>query len=70
MNLLNYLGPAKNELELAIKQCGFETLEDFMKGKAGDDLSQDARVSYHLGRVNLIAEILEELKQTIGDEEE
>ena len=70
MNLINYLGPAKNELELAVKQSGYESLEDFMEGKAGEDLSLDARVSYHLGRVNLIAEMLQEIRLTLEDEPE
>ena len=61
MNLLNYLGPAKNELDLAVKQAGYNSLEDFMKDKVNSELPPVARVAYHLGRINLIAEMLEQL---------
>tara|TARA_R110000737_G_scaffold346644_2_gene376683 strand:+ start:504 stop:752 length:249 start_codon:yes stop_codon:yes gene_type:complete len=69
MNLLNYLGPAKNELDLAVKQAGYNSLEDFMKDKVNSELPPVARVAYHLGRINLIAEMLEELKATIDEKE-
>lgn len=68
MNLLNYLGPARNELDLAIKQAGYESLEQFME-EYKDELTPLARIAYHLGRINLIAEILEELRLTLGEEE-
>jgi hypothetical protein len=41
-----------------------------MKNKEGKDLSSDERVAYYLGRMNLIEEILIQLKHELGDEEE
>ena len=70
MNFLSYIGPALNELELAIKGAGFESLEKYMESKEGEDLSSDERVAYYLGRMNLIEEILMQLKHELGDEEE
>ena len=71
MNLLNYLGPASNELNLAIQEAGFETLEEYMEERQGTEMTVDERIAYHLGQVNLIAEIatyLHDLEK--GDEEE
>jgi hypothetical protein len=70
MNLLGYVSPALDELNLAIKDAGFESLEEYMKNKEGKDLSSDERVAYYLGRMNLIEEILIQLKHELGDEEE
>ena len=41
-----------------------------MKGKEGKTLSPEERVAYHLGRMNLIEEVLIQLKHEMGDEEE
>ena len=74
MNLLNYLGPAHNELKLAIEESGFGSLEEYMEERKGTDMSIDERIAYHLGRVNLINEILmvlkEQMEKELGDEEE
>lgn len=70
MNFLSYLGPAKNELDLAIKDAGHESLEEYMASKQGLELSTDERIAYHIGRMNLIAEILTQLRDELGDEEE
>ena len=35
MNFLSYVGPTLNELNLAVEDAGFESLEDYMKGKEG-----------------------------------
>jgi len=70
MNFLSYVGPTLNELNLAVEDAGFESLEDYMKGKEGKTLSPEERVAYHLGRMNLIEEVLIQLKHEMGDEEE
>ena len=70
MNLLNYLGPAHNELNLAIEDSGFDTLEEYMKDRKGTEMSVDERIAYHLGRVNLINEILMLLREQMEGEEE
>lgn len=70
MNFLSYVGPTLNELNLAIEEAGFESLEKYMESKEGKDLSADERIAYHLGRMNLIEEVLVQLKHEMGDEEE
>ena len=69
MNLLNYLGPAHNELKLAIEESGFGSLEEYMEERKGTDMSVDERIAYHLGRMNLIEEVLVQLKHEMGEEE-
>ena len=68
MNLLNYLGPAHNELKLAIEESGFGSLEEYMEERKGTDMSVDERIAYHLGRVNLINEILMVLREQMENE--
>ena len=41
MNLLNYLGPASNELNLAIHEAGFESLEEYMEERQGTEMTVD-----------------------------
>jgi len=67
MNLLNYLGPAHNELNFAINESGFESLEEYMNERKDTEMKVDERIAYHLGRVNLINEILQYLNR--GEEE-
>ena len=62
MNLLNYLGPAKNELDLALVDAKYETLEKYMKEREGEEMTVHERIAYHLGRMNLVAEIVQQLK--------
>jgi len=71
MNLLNYLGPASNELQLALKDSGYTTLEEYMKERSSSVMAVEERIAYYLGQVNLIAEIAKFLDETNkGDEEE
>lgn len=70
MNLLNYLGPATNELQLALKDAGYDDIKEYMEERAGKEMSIDSRIAYHLGQINLIAEITQYLQTTLGDEEE
>lgn len=67
MNLLNYLGPAHNELKLALKEVKFDSLEEYMTSRKESVMSVDERIAYHLGRINLINEILTFLGK--GEEE-
>lgn len=70
MNLLNYLGPALNELNLSVEDSDFDSLEEYMEDRKGTEMSVNERIAYHLGRVNLINEILMYIKETMEGEEE
>jgi hypothetical protein len=70
MNLLNYLGPASSELQLAIKDAGFEDIQEYMKNREGGEMTVEERIAYHLGQVNRIAQITQHLENVLGDEEE
>jgi len=69
MNLLSYLGPARNELELAVKNAGFESLKEYMDENKNEEMTEGERISYYLGKINVISEILQELSVEIGEEE-
>jgi|2_EtaG_2_1085320.scaffolds.fasta_scaffold200235_2 penicillin V acylase-like amidase (Ntn superfamily) len=69
MNLLSYLGPARNELELAVKNAGFESLKEYMDERKNEEMTEGERISYYLGKINVISEILQELSVEIGEEE-
>ena len=71
MNLLNYLGPATSELQLALKEAGYDDLEGYMKERTNSEMTVEERIAYHLAQINLIAEITQYLQTTLkGDEEE
>lgn len=69
MNLLSYLGPASSELQLAIQDAGFEDIKSYMEDRAGNEMTVQERIAYHLGQVNLIAQITEHLQTVLGEEE-
>ena len=69
MNLLNYLGPASSELQLAIQDAGFEDIKEYMEDRVGTEMSVQERIAYHLGQVNLIAQITQHLEMVLGEEE-
>ena len=70
MNLLNYLGPATSELQLALKEAGYDNLEGYMKERTNSEMSVEERISYHLGQINLIADITQYLQKAMNKEEE
>ena len=71
MNLLNYLGPATSELQLALQEAGYDDIKSYMEERKGAEMSVDERIAYHLAQINLIAEITQYLQNTLkGDEEE
>ena len=69
MNLLNFLGPASSELKLALDEFGVSTLEEYMTSREEGEMGIHERIAYHLGRVNLIAEIAKVLEDIHGEEE-
>tara|TARA_R100000315_G_C5193556_1_gene113077 strand:+ start:125 stop:343 length:219 start_codon:yes stop_codon:yes gene_type:complete len=70
MNLLNYLGPATSELQLALKEAGYDDLEGYMKERTNTEMTVEERISYHLGQINLIADITQYLQNAMNKEEE
>jgi|TARA_R100000353_G_scaffold176103_1_gene149000 hypothetical protein len=70
MNLLNYLGPATSELQLALKEAGYDDLEGYMKERTNSEMTVEERISYHLGQINLIADITQYLQKAMNKEEE
>ena len=70
MNLLNYLGPATSELQLALKEAGYDDLEGYMKERTNTEMTVEERISYHLGQINLIADITQYLQKAMNKEEE
>lgn len=61
MNLIGYLEPIKNELNLVLKEEGYENIEAWFEERNDVDLTNIEKIAYHVGQINLIGAMLSQL---------